>query len=297
VRVIAGLDQAPILLSGEKWPDYRGGLDDLRRVRARLHCEEDDAIVVVWGPEEDCITAVNEIRLRYVDATDGVPNETRQPFEDGVTDFERILPGPDRMYPDTDSPPTRVTRDRVQRLKASLPEVPWTREARYAGAGIPRSTIHFLIRRGGAAIVDRVVADCGADLRRAGFLFGERLVGLRRAGVEVEKIPVERWCEFFTAVRERVVLFEAWEIIARRMAAQPADSLETILKATGLNTAPGAWRTLLRQHIAEATRAAVRKEADLVHRLAMGSLMRVLLGKVAASVVSAALQLEIEVTQ
>ena len=35
-----------------------------------------------------------------------MPFETRQPFEDGHTDFERILPGPDRMYPDTDSPPT-----------------------------------------------------------------------------------------------------------------------------------------------------------------------------------------------
>jgi glutamyl-tRNA(Gln) amidotransferase subunit E len=297
VRVIAGLDQAPILLSGEKWPDYHGALHDLRRVRARLHCEEDDAIVVVWGPEEDCMTAVNEIRLRYVDATDGVPNETRQPFEDGVTDFERILPGPDRMYPDTDSPPTRVTRDRVQRLKAGLPEVPWSREARYAAAGIPRSTIHFLIRRGGAAIVDRVVAECGADLRRAGFLFGERLVGLRRAGVEVERIPVERWCEFFTAVRERPVLFEAWEVLARRMAAQPAYSLDTILNATGLNAAPGAWRTMLRQHIEEATCAAFRKEADLVHRLAVGSLMCDLLGKVAALEVSAALQQEIEVMQ
>ena len=46
---------------------------------------------------------------------DGIPNETRQPFEDGSTDFERILPGPDRMYPDTDSPPSRVTRERVDR--------------------------------------------------------------------------------------------------------------------------------------------------------------------------------------
>ena len=297
VRVIAGLDQAPILLSGEKWPDYRGALHDLRRVRARLHCEEDDAIVVVWGSEEDCVTALNEIRLRYADATDGVPNETRQPFEDGVTDFERILPGPDRMYPDTDSPPTRVPRDRVQRLKAGLQEVPWSREARYAAAGIPRSTIHFLIRRGGAAIVDRVVAACGADLRRAGFLFGERLVGLHRAGVDVERIPAERWCEYFTAVRERPVLLEAWEILARRMAVQPDDNLDSILRATGLNRAPNEWRTMLRQHIAEATREAFRKEAGLVHRLAMGTLMRDLLGKVAAHEVSAALQREIEVMQ
>ena len=50
-----------------------------------------------------------------------MPNETRQAFRDGTNGFERILPGPQRMYPDTDSPPTRITRDRVQALNDALP--------------------------------------------------------------------------------------------------------------------------------------------------------------------------------
>ena len=124
VRVIAGLDQRPILLHSEKWPDYQGSLQDLRRLRARLRCGPEDGAVVVWGPAEDADTAINEIRIRYGDATLGVPNETRQPFRDGSTDFERILPGPDRMYPDTDSPPTRVTRERVERLEATPRSAP-----------------------------------------------------------------------------------------------------------------------------------------------------------------------------
>jgi Glu-tRNA(Gln) amidotransferase subunit E-like FAD-binding protein len=70
-----------------------------------------------------------------MDDTQGVPNETRQPFPDGSTDFERILPGPDRMYPDTDSLPTRVTRERVRRLRSTLPQAPWIREERYRAAG------------------------------------------------------------------------------------------------------------------------------------------------------------------
>ena len=189
IRVIAGLDQRPILLHGEKWPDYRGSLQELRRARARLKCGPDDAVVIVWGPLGDTVTAADEIRLRYVDATRGIPNETRQPFRDGSTDFERILPGPDRMYPDTDSPPTSVTRERVARLRVHLAERPWQREARYSAAGVPKPTIHYLIRRGGAPRVDRLVAEAGADLRRACFLFGERLVHLKRAGVETKEIP------------------------------------------------------------------------------------------------------------
>ena len=252
VRVIAGLDQHPILLHSEKWPDYQGWLQELRRVRARLHCESDDAVVVVWGPEEDTLTAVNEVRLRYADATSGIPNETRQPFPDGSTDFERILPGPDRMYPDTDSPPSRVTRERVDRLRATLAPRPWEREARYAAAGVPRHTIHYLIRRGGAALVDRVVGEAGADLRQACFLFGERLKGLRRAGVAVDRITPERWCELFGLARERPVLWQAWQPIVRQMAAAPAPTVTGIVAEAGFGAPPDGWPARLASLLDEA---------------------------------------------
>jgi glutamyl-tRNA(Gln) amidotransferase subunit E len=296
VRVISGLDQAPILLSGEKWPDYRGALQELRRVRTRLRCTPDDAVVVVWGPEEDCRIAADEVRLRFVDATNGVPNETRQPFEDGSTDFERILPGPDRMYPDTDSPPTGVTRQRVAGLRAQLAEEPWHREQRYGSVGVPAATAHYLIRRGGAALVDRVVKDCGADLRQACFFFGERLVGLRRAGIAVERIPAERWCALFQSIARRPVLFEARDLLVRRMAENPELTVDQILERHGFNEDPGEWRGRLTQRIAEAAQAAFKRDPGLVRRLAMGRLMMELLGKVPARQVAAALQNQMEVT-
>ena len=31
-----------------------------------------DALVIVWGAERDTVTAAEEVRLRYVDAVDGV---------------------------------------------------------------------------------------------------------------------------------------------------------------------------------------------------------------------------------
>lgn len=294
IRVISGLDQAPIMLSGEKWPDYRGALQELRRVRTRLHCESDDAVVVVWGPAEDCRTAAEEIRIRYADATDGVPNETRQPFEDGTTDFERILPGPDRMYPDTDSPPTRVTRDRVARLSSGLAEKPWHRESRYAGAGVPSATTNFLIRRGGADLVDRVVSACGADLRQACFFFGERFVGWKRAGIQVDKIPEAAWREFFRSVADRPVLFEARDVLVKKMSEASLESVARIIDLNGFNRDAGDWRSTVRQRIAEAEKAAWRADRDLIRRLAMGRLMSDLLGRVPARQVAEALHEQME---
>jgi glutamyl-tRNA(Gln) amidotransferase subunit E len=290
VRVIAGLDQRPILLHSEKWPDYRGSLQELRKVRARLGCGPDDAMVVVWGPQEDTVTAADEIRLRYVDATRGVPNETRQPFPDGSTDFERILPGPDRMYPDTDSPPTSVTRERVARLREGLAERPWQREARYSAAGVPKSTIHYLIRRGGAAMVDRLVAEADADLRRACFLFGERLVYLKRAGLETKEIPFERWAEMFRLGAERTVLWQAWEAIVRAMAAQPGRNLAEVVSEMGLGEAPPGWREKTRTAIDSAALVVATDDPGRVFRVALTRAMSILRGKVPATEVVAALQ-------
>jgi glutamyl-tRNA(Gln) amidotransferase subunit E len=254
-----------------------------------LGCDEDDAIVVVWGPELDTRTAVEEIRLRLVEALDGVPNETRQPFPDGSTDFERILPGPDRMYPDTDSPPTQITRDRVARLRAALPELPWQREERYARVGVPASTIHYLIRRGGAALVDRVVAECGADLRFACFFFGERLVGQRRAGVAVGAIGAERWCDLFRAFAERPVLREAWERLVRRMTGSPGTSVSEQIAAEGLGEAPAGWRETLGEVVEAARRDAYDARDGRPARLAVGRAMGAWRGRVPAREVIAAL--------
>jgi len=287
IRVIAGLDQLPNLLHSEAWPDSRGTRAELKKLRGRLRCGPDDAIAVVWGPEEDVVTACEEIRLRYVDAIQGVPNETRQPFADGSTDFERILPGPDRMYPDTDSPPTRVTRDRVARLAAKLPERPWDRERRYADAGVPASTAHFLIRRGGAVVVDRLAKETGASVRDVAFLFGEKLKGLRRASVPVNAVPEERWRELLRAFVAIPVLKQAWELAVLAICESPGRPVADLLAERGFGTEPPAWRAGVPAALAAAREKAYRKDdAALVSKLALATLMPGLLGRVPASAVS-----------
>src|SRR5512140_1585511 len=175
-----------------------------------------------------------------------------EPFADGSTDFERILPGPDRMYPDTDSPPTRVTRERVARLRRTLPEPPWQREARYLAAGVPLGVVHYLVRRGGAAHVDRVVARAGADLRAAAFFFGERVKGLRRRGVAVDRVGAERWVELFEAFRERPVRRDAWELLVRRMANRPDEPVRGLLGELGLDGEASGWRAMIGRWVARA---------------------------------------------
>ena len=160
----------PSCSAARRCPSFPTSTASWTRLRKRVRLGDNDDFFIVFGPEEDCRTAAEEIRLRFVDATMGVPKETRQALAGGFTTFERILPGPDRMYPDTDSPPTRITAERVAEARARLRPPPWERIQRYGAWRVPEETADYFIRRGGADIVDAVVEQTGAD----GLLAGHR---------------------------------------------------------------------------------------------------------------------------
>ncbi len=71
---------------------------------------------------DDIKTALETVEERCLMAFEGIPNETRKSFEDGTTIFERVLPGADRMYPDTDSAPIPLEDDYIQSLTKNMPE-------------------------------------------------------------------------------------------------------------------------------------------------------------------------------
>ena len=292
VRVIACLDQAPTFIHDADWPVYAGAQQELERLRHRLDCGEDDALIVVWGAAEDTVTAAEEIRLRYVDALDGVPNETRQPKEDGSTDFERILPGPDRMYPDTDSPPQAITPDRVERLQDTLPAPPWEREARYGKVGVPLTTIHFLIRRGGARLVDLMVEKCDSDLAWTCYFFGERLKGLRRSGVAVDRISDENWLALFDNFSRQPALREAWKEIVTALAESP--DVDSVLADLGLNGQVDGLPASVRSAIETEPFKQPTCDDGQRERFLMGCLMSGLRGRVPAVEVASTLSSELE---
>jgi len=163
-----------------------------------------------------------------------VPQETRQSLTGGYTTFERILPGPDRMYPDTDSPPTRVTEDRVAMLKARLRPAPWERIERYMSWRVPEETCNYLIRRGGAEILDAVIEKTGVDGLVAAIEIGQRSKALKRAGIPMERIGVAEWVDIFDLFTDGRIPREAISIVASGVA---KDGLSAAAAATASGVA------------------------------------------------------------
>jgi glutamyl-tRNA(Gln) amidotransferase subunit E len=116
VRVVACLDTLPNIACS----DFAGSelrAEEWREIMKAANAKKDDAVIIVWGTGKDLQTAVEELEGRAREAFDGVPNETRQALRDNTNGFERILPGPDRMYPDTDLPPRKITEEHLERVK------------------------------------------------------------------------------------------------------------------------------------------------------------------------------------
>ena len=198
VRVISCLDSIPNLFHTDHYPDYTGSHIDFNHIRNALEIGDKDVAVIVWGPEADTITATNEIRDRILEVFDGVPHETRQHLRGGLTDFERILPGADRMYPDTDHPPLKIESSRIICAAARLPERTQEVEARFRSFGLPEDTIEYLALSPYKTTVD-VLAKNGADMKLAGRLLGQVLPSLSRRVHHISKIPQHIWQELILA--------------------------------------------------------------------------------------------------
>lgn len=143
VRVIACLTTIPNMIHSDSKSDTITSFE-WQKVSKVVNANSDDTMVIVWGSEEDTTTAVKEIIIRAHEATIGIPSETRQALSDGTNGFERILPGADRMYPDTDLPPKKIVKERLDKIKLWVPEQFWKRQQWYNELGIPKDTIEEL---------------------------------------------------------------------------------------------------------------------------------------------------------
>ena len=282
VRVIACLVDNPFMIASHV-SDYGLGAADWRHLRLAAGADAADGLVVVWGPEVDVDTAIREILARAREALVGVPSETRQAFADGTTGFERILPGPERMYPDTDTPPLPIPETWVHEVEGGSIERPWQREQRYQSLGIDETAARVLSAAPWAPLFDELAPSTAPLARRLAHAFQKRLTQHRRRTKSAELPRAERLRPLIDAVAAAEIRVEALEpaflALLQESGADPADILARFKRPVELPQ-------LLRQ--LDDARAELRSdEPDAMLRWAMGRLMREALGRLAPSQVLA----------
>jgi glutamyl-tRNA(Gln) amidotransferase subunit E len=157
VRVVACLTTLPNIIHSDS-PSETLSSSEWQSLKKTMGASDGDTLIAVWGDSLDAATGASEVEIRAREATIGIPSETRQALRDGTNGFERILPGPDRMYPDTDLPPLRITAARLERIKAGIPRPFWEREDRYRQLGVPPDLLVALSSSPLAGLFDTATA-------------------------------------------------------------------------------------------------------------------------------------------
>ncbi len=173
LKVIACIEK-PNMLHTEQFEKIINE-DDLKVIAPILHIGGNDSQIVIWGPEEDMKTALETIEERCLMAFNGVPKETRKSIENGTTIFERVLPGADRMYPDTDSAPIPLENEQIDRLSKNLPIEIVSRYQQLKKWEIPEDTFTFILKKNLVPEIEAIIKDLMIAPKFIGTFFGHQL--------------------------------------------------------------------------------------------------------------------------
>jgi len=148
---------------------------DWEQIRKLFKAKENDAQLIFWGPEADIATALETIEERCKMAFECVPNETRKSFENGTTIFERVLPGADRMYPDTDSAPIPLEDEYIERGRKNQPNDVFERYQQMQKWGIPEDTYTYIFSKNLYPVIEKIIKELKLNPRLTGTFFGHHL--------------------------------------------------------------------------------------------------------------------------
>ena len=197
-----------------------------------LNAGDNDAQIIFWANEDDVKTALETIEERALMAFDGVPQETRKALPDGTTIFERVLPGADRMYPDTDSAPIPLTNDYIENLRKNIPDAVSDRYAQMVAWGIPEDCFKYIFTHNFFPLIKKIATELDLCPKYLGTFFGHRLKHLHG---QYGRIPfyTDRIYDLFAFLKQEGLDKSIAPDFLKLMFEHPAADFAELLKLTG----------------------------------------------------------------
>jgi glutamyl-tRNA(Gln) amidotransferase subunit E len=188
-----------------------------------------DAQLVIIGPADDIPTALEVIEERCRLAMLGVPNETRRGLPDGTNTFERVLPGPDRMYPDTDSAPVSIEERVIQERAQALPIGVADRLKTLRDWNVPEDTHMYLLRRNLVGLMERIVREFDQDPIFVSSVLAHTLKHVEGKVCRIGGFDFEEVYDLFKFGKEKKLYDEILKMMVPVMYESPHMDFESIL--------------------------------------------------------------------
>lgn len=204
LKVIPCLEKPNMLHSEELKPSLQE--KEWQKIAQELRATDNDAQILLLAPEKDLKTALETIEERCLLALQGVPNETRKSLPDGTTVFERVLPGADRMYPDTDSQPISITAGQIEEARKRLPVEVHARLAQLADWKVPPDAYPYILRNNLMPFIEQTSLKHNLPPKKIALLFAHNLKSLQ--GDHPLPFPPEKISELLGFISSQGLTFD-----------------------------------------------------------------------------------------
>jgi len=205
--------------------------EDFKKIKKILEAKDDDAQIIFWGPEADIETALETIEERCQMAFVGVPEETRKYFKNGTTIFERVLPGADRMYPDTDTAPIPLKDEYIEDLRKKIPTDIIDRYHQLVEWKIPEDTHNYIFKKNLFPLIEKIINELNINSKFVGTFFGHRLKFVEGHFIPSDKFNYKIIFAMFKFLQENKLDF----LLAKQMLAvvyeHPKMDFESVLNS------------------------------------------------------------------
>jgi glutamyl-tRNA(Gln) amidotransferase subunit E len=281
------------IFHSDELPNY--GIDQcfVDALRARLGMTGPlDAFVICAAKEKKAVDALQMAVDRANEAMSGVPEETRDPLPDGTTKYSRPLPGAARMYPETDVPPTTITRERMADVKANLPEFPEQIENRLVDQyGINSQQAHQIVRQSNDELFEILAKEY--DMASvAATMFTNTFSELERDGVDHHVFTDAMMTEVFGLLKQGRFAKEALPAILKEMSS--GTGCEKAIEKLGLGAVDDGEAVKIIAGIVDQRADFIREKGMAAVGPLMGPVMGALRGKVDGKKASDLLEKEIK---
>jgi len=261
----------------DELPAYGITVEEAEELKKAVGAGERDAIVFVADNPENARNALKAVVERAREAIKGVPEETRVANPDGTTRYMRPRPGAARMYPETDIPPTKITKDYIKKIDSCLPELPEQKLERLMKEHeLNQKLAKQVLDSENSELFETIVKESGVSPTTVAVFLTETLKALKRDGIQVEKVSENQIREIFKSVRSGKTTKEAAPDIVSWLSKHEDKDVQEAINSLGL-------KILSKQELEKIIDCVIKANRELFEERkanALGSLMGIIMKQV-----------------
>ncbi|MFX0068755.1 MAG: Glu-tRNA(Gln) amidotransferase subunit GatE [Candidatus Hodarchaeota archaeon] len=285
-----------LIHSDEDLREYGFSKDEVLNIRKSLKTAKNDSFAIVVAKPAIAKRVLKLIVDRCKQALKGVPQETRRALENGNSEFERVLAGSARLYPDTDTPPIVIKEEKTVKIRKHLPEYPWDLEERLAEKySIEPMTIRELFLSDRIELFSRIVDELHIEAVLASTTLLQMIKALEREKLDVENLTDNTIIDVFRLLADGKIAKEAIEDLFRILSKDPELSAQEAANKLGIEAITSKQLDKLIDELLTKSKGLIEEKGERAFAPLMGELMKQVRGKIDGKQVASTLRRKMKV--